>query len=166
MKTSSGFYTRIMGIISLALIMGLQAQAQDGHPPLADNNAIRLNHVYGELAGTGIIMSVNYERLIRLGPRAPLIGLRVGVLPIFVISPVLEVNVLFKGPIHFIEAGVGTNFGAISEEGESKLWPSARVGYRYQGKKGLLFRAGLMVIENFDEDGIMPYGGLSLGYSF
>jgi len=69
-----------------------------------------------------------------------------------------EISLLTGGGVkHFFEPGIllVTNFEAV-------FW-GPRLGYRYQGSDGFLFRAG--VTFSYD-DGLSVGPALSIGYSF
>ena len=76
----------------------------------------------------------------------------------------------FGGMRHRIEAGGGIS-GIIADETFKALMINGVIGYRYQKKKGLLFRLGftpMFGIPLTDEGkyAVIPWAGLSLGYSF
>jgi hypothetical protein len=76
----------------------------------------------------------------------------------------------FAGKRHRIETGGGIS-GNIMDGTIINMMVHGVIGYRYQKKKGLLFRAGftpMFVIPFTDESkyAIIPWAGLSLGYSF
>lgn len=118
---------------------------------------IRKNAVYVEIGGKGILVSVNYDRLLPLTDRSGIIlGCTIGFLGDFV----PEINYLYGKSKNFIEIGLGYSFP------EQLLVP--QVGYRYQGSKGLLFRIGGMYFASTlpESFGDFPWVGLSFGYSF
>ena len=75
-----------------------------------------------------------------------------------------EISLLSFGPRHFVETGVlyVFNFNPDPESNENQS-PGLRLAYRFQGKKGLTFRATANAIFNFDPIFIPTIG---LGYSF
>jgi hypothetical protein len=135
------------------------------------------NAVYLELAGNGLLYSLNYDRLL-----APKIAARVGVMGLgaasdtssaAVLAAPLMVSYLFgEGNSHF-ETGIGVMLaaGAVDEvegfedESFSGAVGTATVGYRYRRPGGgFVFRAG--VTPFFNTSGIGPWIGLSFGYGF
>jgi len=76
----------------------------------------------------------------------------------------------FGGKKHRLEAGGGVS-GMIKNGNFISMMVHGVIGYRYQKKKGLFFRAGFtpMFSIPFTDDGnyaVIPWAGLSLGYSF
>jgi hypothetical protein len=76
----------------------------------------------------------------------------------------------FGGTRHRIEAGGGVS-GIIVDGTFKAMMINGVIGYRYQKKKGLLFRVGFTPIFGipFTDEGkyaVVPWAGLSLGYSF
>jgi hypothetical protein len=76
----------------------------------------------------------------------------------------------FGGKRHRLEAGGGVS-GNFMDGVVINMMIHGVIGYRYQKKKGLLFRAGftpMFVIPLTDEGkyAVIPWAGLSLGYSF
>ena len=76
----------------------------------------------------------------------------------------------FGGKKHRLEAGGGVS-GIIENGNFISMMVHGVIGYRYQKKKGLFFRAGFtpMFSIPFTDDGnyaVIPWAGLSLGYSF
>ncbi|HRY97651.1 MAG TPA: hypothetical protein P5550_01205 [Bacteroidales bacterium] len=78
---------------------------------------------------------------------------------------------LFFGKKHRLETGAGTSLILSPGDGVQALAIHGVIGYRYQKKHGLLFRAGFTPFVGIalDDDGdniLMPWIGISLGYSF
>lgn len=76
----------------------------------------------------------------------------------------------FEGKRHRLEMGGGLSIN-FKEGSIYNMFVHGVIGYRYQKKKGLLFRTGLtpmIVIPLTDESkyAIIPLAGISLGYSF
>lgn len=71
-----------------------------------------------------------------------------------------EVNYLFGGNRHFLEAGFGFSFP------EDLLMP--KLGYRFQANNGLIFRVHGMYMQSTKPDsfGDFPWLGISCGYGF
>ena len=63
-----------------------------------------------------------------------------------------------------LELGCGLTYNWL--ESETPVWIHGVLGYRYQKKKGFLFRAGFTPIIFLGKDsGFFPWIGISLGYS-
>ena len=137
----------------------------------------RKNAVYAELGGTALKASISYERLkllkkgntlaVSIGVGAPVTieGTRVYMVPV-------QFNWLLGKSASRAELGFSinpayhtyTSFKSTPEETSGQYYtamPSIRIGYRYTGPKGLVFRAGYtpMLV-------MFPWAGVSLGYSF
>ena len=77
----------------------------------------------------------------------------------------------FLGNKHRLETGGGCSVIIVPQEGIQGIAIHGVFGYRYQKKKGLIFRAGFTPFYgiSFTDEGdniVMPWVGLSLGYSF
>jgi len=75
------------------------------------------------------------------------------------------------GKRHRFEIGGGLSIGFSNEFKLSVGMIHGVIGYRYQKKKGLFFRAGFtpfysMFLKDSDRNMIYPFAGLSFGYSF
>jgi hypothetical protein len=121
---------------------------------------IRRNSIY---AG---ILSINYSR--RFGKEGS-ITLGGGLIWLDAPGIVLESTILIGGTRHFLEPGIN-GFCLFDEGGiavfydEQMIGGSFRLGYRYQGPKGLLIRAAPQLTINSGGVALLP--ALSLGYSF
>ncbi|HNQ66735.1 MAG TPA: hypothetical protein PKN32_00010 [Bacteroidales bacterium] len=87
-----------------------------------------------------------------------------------IFAPSVNAYYLF-GKMNRIEIGGGTGTFISTYEGFASLLIFGDVGYRYQKKKGLFFRAGFTPFIGIPINGksrflAMPWVGLSLGYSF
>lgn len=148
------------------------------------------NAMYVEILGHGLFYSVNYDRVVVHDD----VSLRVGAMIISGESndPGAEAKATLKMfPIvltrlvgsdrHKLELGIGATIVTSKREGpEGAVWESkfpipstsgttvvgtASLGYRYQKQSGgLVFRAGLSPFFTFEK--FLPWGGLSIGYSF
>jgi hypothetical protein len=148
-------------------------------------NQIRQNSVYFEFFGTGAYtISLNYERIFKgfnnFGMRAGF-----GYLPPsgiydnnrrYCSIPLELIWLIFKGQ-HHLELGAGISI--ISDESKDAhdihldyILYVPRIGYRYNGKKGLMVRAGFTPVIDPSRNlytnrfPLNPYGGVSIGYSF
>lgn len=147
------------------------------------------NAVYVELLGNGGLYSLNYDRRF-----ADAVALRVGFASWttddlflgeeaetdFISVPVTAAWLMGTGNRR-IELGGGVLLGSKSREeafGDGETSSSfvsltGIVGYRYQPARGFMFRVALTPFfglgnedEAYPEDGFMPSGGVSVGYSF
>jgi hypothetical protein len=138
------------------------------------------NSIYMELAGNGLIYSINYDRMFteNMGGRIgvmyfPLVpSLFSSVEDLFIMPATL--NFLIGSNSHKLEMGAGIIYGAarlstvFSSESESGsgLAQTITIGYRYQQRSGgFLFRIGFTPIFRFGEE-FIPWGGFSVGVSF
>ena len=115
---------------------------------------IRKNSVYFELGGEGIIRSVvNYDRIIPVGDKNGIVlAGSIGVL----VDVMGEVSYLHGRSKNFFEIGMGYSFP------ENLVF--LRIGYRYQGNKGFLFRTGVLYLKSIESESFGDF--LSFGYSF
>lgn len=147
------------------------------------------NAVYVELLGNGGLYSLNYDRRF-----ADAVALRVGFATWtaddlflgeeaqtdFITVPVTAAWLMGTGKRR-IELGGGVLLGTKSREeafGDGETSSSfvsltGIVGYRFQPARGFMFRVALTPFfglgdedEAYPEDGFMPSGGVSVGYSF
>jgi len=118
---------------------------------------IRKNSVYFEVGGEAILGSVNYNRIIPVDDKN---GIVIGGAVGFLGDIACELNYLHGKSKNFIEIGIGYSFP------EHLIYP--QIGYRYQGSKGFLFRAGVIYLKSTQPDsfGDFPWFALSFGYSF
>jgi len=154
----------------LVLILSVQLNAQEraretvSTPTHSDSIRSPCISPFIELGGKGwLSLNVDFRIKETLAISAGIAGIEEGIAP----------NVMgyyFGGKRHRLEMGGGlsVNFenGAIFN-----MFVHGVIGYRYQKKKGLLFRAGFtpMFAIPFTEEGnyaVIPWAGISLGYSF
>lgn len=162
----------------------------------SDHLLPRKNAVYAEFLGNGFAYSLNYERQIYNDEKLA-IGTRIGIAPGFItlftgFGLPLEANVTFlRKNGHMAEAGTGFAwfYGKSKYRNEDREIVNTgfynvcdvtlRIGYKYVGPKGFLFRAGFIPTfavvsppvvrnNNFFPFGktFTPWAGLSLGYAF
>ena len=139
--------------------------------------------IYFELGGTGIGISLNYDRLFRQTAKWKY-GARVGVginsgefRPI----PLGEIYALKGKRGKYLELGFGVSYlfptksqytadtTLVTFRGGDQLWLIPRIGYRRQrNKKGNVFRAGItpVFILQSGRFRFYPYPGFSFGQSF
>jgi hypothetical protein len=140
---------------------------------------LRPNSIYFEALGNGGLYSVNYDRLFtdNFGGRLGLMYLSevdiffVAAEDILIFPATLN---YFIGEKHKLELGAGVVFASVSntrafgfksDSDGSNIVGTATIGYRYQKPDGgFLFRVGFTPL--FGSEGIEPWGGISLGYSF
>lgn len=112
---------------------------------------IRPNAVYCE-----DLLLYSYEHLLSLNEQLA-VALKGGFMIWDPFLPLAEVALVAGGPKSFFEGGLGTIFDVIEGGGFFTI----RVGYRYQGPKGLLFKVSAFYSpDNF----ILPLIGI--GYAF
>ncbi|MFY0626671.1 MAG: hypothetical protein JXR07_10260 [Reichenbachiella sp.] len=126
----------------------------------SDTDPLPHNSVYFEFLGNGILLSLNYERIIPIkkdfyfNPRlgigyAPLLGTDY-------ISFPIELNFTYKK----VEVGYGITL--ISPDEEKMIL--FRLGYRSINNKGNLFRIGFTPV--YFDGKFTPFGGISFGGTF
>lgn len=134
-----------------------------------NTSGFKHHSIYLELGGSSGIYSANYDYSFSISEGTKLaLGAGLGYYSIysyhdgpapvetnmFFFTP--EANLLFGKKSHHFETGASLFLFQI---------PALRIGYRYQPRKGgFLFRAGFTPIL-FGMD-IIPWGGLSFGYTF
>ncbi len=137
------------------------------------------NAIYVSLLGTGLIYSVNYDRML-----SDKVGFRLGFSTISVTSTEpgdddnvslktfpLTLNYLMGSGKHQLELGAGVVIVSVSGDIDEGAFEGSGVagtgtfGYRFQPQDGgFVFR--LVLTPLFGSGGFAPWGGLSLGYSF
>lgn len=147
----------------------------------------RKNSVYAQLLGNSIVHGINYERLLTqvgsfklaasLGYATSMGGL--GEVDEFVFP--FEIKMFGLGQRHQLEMGLGLTFDSnrFKKYYERRYIVLTRVGYRYSGRRGALFRVGFTphVYQTFSPKVyrfvtgpvgfiFIPYGGVSLGWRF
>lgn len=163
----------------VCLIAARLLPAQELDPEIYQNDApkIRRNTIYGELLGSGFLFSLSYEHEMFRDQNFRL-NARLGVgTAIFVNAvPLIGINGLLGKRENFFEVGMNTirtyAFGIMGGE-STFLLANPVLGYRYVGEKGLVFRASFTPFFSlFDpedwvsDDFFLPFGGISVGYSF
>lgn len=140
------------------------------------------NAVYLELAGNGVLYTLNYERAFSesVSGRAGLFWMSVdaagqnssGSATLNLIPVTAN---YFVGTNHRLELGAGplivrasaeaSTAGFDAESSGLGVGGTATIGYRYQQPDGgFVFRIGLTPV--FSSAGLLPWAGLSLGYAF
>ena len=131
-----------------------------------------MQSTYLEVGGNGLFLTVNYEKFLTNE-----LGLRIGglIVPtesgVSVFSTIMGNGVWGDGNL-CMEAGLGVvaivgEFVLLATDDSSStaLALTGTLGLRYQPKrKGIIFRLGFTPI--IASGGILPWGGVSIGYSF
>lgn len=142
---------------------GFSQSMSDQNSATKDPARIRKNSLYYEAAGIGIFYgSINYDRRITLSERfciLPRIGFSFIDRPLG-IAGLTSTFQSKRNPRNQLEFGFDLNSTIV----EKKPTPDFlfRIGYRYQGVKGLLFR----VAPSYIVDAHIFWGSATLGYSF
>jgi len=158
-------------ILFLQILIFCTLDAQEGILSENSNKLYRKNSIFLEILGNGAVYSFNYDRIFSLKNHKALV-IRVGGNEYHGIhSEKLSYNfiggagIVHGGPKHFFDTGIGYTYFSGSPD---RLF-ALMAGYRFQGKKGLLFRLTPMYINNSEKGDTFGNGlwfGLSVGYSF
>lgn len=138
-----------IGIFCLGCLVPVTGQ------PDSVSGGVRKNSIYFEAFGNGLWGSLNYDRYFLLGQRTAITA-RLGLSWVEKPFALGEINILRGNLKHHLEGGVG--YTAFYEGNAVFL----RLGYRFQGTRGLLVRIAPMYCVN---QGFFWYG-IALGYSF
>lgn len=140
---------------------------QESKPTESGMKDIRKNSFYTEIMGNAGLISINYERLLPLGVKTGL-GFRIGTGTAEAWTGLVEVNFIYGQDRNYLETGIGyTDAFDYPDQ-----WCSIKLGYRYQGTRGFLFKIAPMYIYNFErlKGNFDVFGGIwagaSFGYSF
>ena len=159
--------TRSTRLVAAMIALILCASAGEAQEPLPAQGR---NAVYFEILGNGVIYSINYDRKF-----TPTISGRLGIGGLGTAGAVpLMVNFMPGTGASRLELGIGPALvfapedideGEFSDELDAGLVGTATIGYRYQPVLGgFVFRVGFTPL--FGQGGILPWGGVSFGYSF
>ena len=154
------FLCVLVNMLVLSLVLG-QEQPKDNQFSFKN---IQRNSVFIEIFGLGGMASVNYERCVPAGNKTGF-GFRIGAGAATTLTTMVETNFLYGKNKRFFETGIG--FANAFVEDETEQWITVKLGYRYQAKKGFLFKVAPMYVytfEDLDFDGF--WLGAALGYSF
>lgn len=140
-----------------ALTAHLWSQSEN---PITTNHSlrdVRRNSLSLEIAGEGILGSINYDRLFPVSEKD---GFILGVSAVFLADFVGDIGFIHGRSKHFLEIGIGYSFP------EQLVTPQS--AYRYQADQGFLFKAGLMYFQSTQQDsfGDFPWFGISFGNSY
>jgi len=136
----------------------------------------RRDSVFVEVMGSGLMASIHYEHLFteNLGLNAG-VGGYCAIMAGGISLPVTVTYLIGEGN-HKLELGAGAVYASIDADfldededpifnlDDDTLLGTGFLGYRYVSDAGFLFRAGFTPF--FYDGNFIPYGGLSLGYSF
>jgi hypothetical protein len=158
------FVTNLLLFSGLFLTAGLSAFAQDSDPV---ERALPQNSLYVEIAGNGLIYSINYDRVFQ-----DRFSARIGIAPYGsgdIAVPILANYLLGSGPSR-LELGLGVTVMSItftfidSDYDLARVIGTASFAYRYQKPDGgIFFKAGFTPL--FNDKGFLPWFGASLGYT-
>jgi hypothetical protein len=142
------------------------------------NIGVNTKIVFFEVGGAGLALTLNYDA--RIGHKVNGWGFRAGAgyyadgYGNSVTTVPLQVNYLMGNGPHFLELGAGTTFlnSYGSNKGKTFIFDrvtgfigTATIGYRFQSPdKRLNFRLAFVPI--IYDEGLIPAGGLSVGYTF
>lgn len=141
-----------------------RAAASDDDANVRDE---RPNVITVEIGGRGGLLTTHYERYltnqISIGAGA---GMGLWVSQVFAIFPAYLAGVWGDRHALYVSAGVTMIVGFDSEESEVFRYPFGTVtaGYQYQHSKGFFVRPTLSALYN--DEGVLPWPGVSIGYSF
>ena len=176
------FKMKTINLYIFIILLPLFLSAQKGDTIVKNK---KNNSVYVEFLGNGLVLSLNYERILYNGPVN--FGVRGGLgyspedgeRAIYTIP--FEIVVIFGNKKHHIELGAGISYYLKVNKSKHyhdnrkhtnySIMVYPRIGYRYKGNKGLLIRVGytpvleLPALDLFDKP-FHPFGGISIGYSF
>jgi len=143
--------------------------AQENSDNNETKNSVReKNYMFVEAGGNGILLSINYERLI-----FDKIGLRTGIgtLALYGLTIPAMINYYF-GSNRQLELGIGivyTDYFPRESEfihnGEYLI--GTTVGYKFQKENSnIILRFSFTPFYSTSEDKVLPFGGISLGCAF
>ena len=156
----------LTSLLSIFAVIGIYAQ--ENRTNLLQE---RKNAVFLEAGGSAFWYSLNYEHRFMLKPMNRItLSTGVSLLPDISFIGFLSAGYLY-GNTHNLE--IGGSAGNVFTEKE--FIGSVRIGYRYEGAKGLLFRVGFSPVytkfaetgfKEYSGKGFLPWGYLSVGYTF
>jgi hypothetical protein len=143
----------------------------------ADSTEVKAKGYFLEVGGPGLAISANYDS--RFNKQRDGWGYRIGLGGFIaggnnVITVPFQVNYLIGEHSSMFEVGAGTTFLSSRGDNKGKTWEfdkitgfiaTGTIGYRYQPQhKGINFRLAFVPI--LYDEGIIPAGGISVGYTF
>jgi len=133
------------------------------------------NSVFLELAGNGILYTVNYDRLFTPEFSGRIGIMRAGVSNVSLTAVPLTGSYLIGDGSHKFELGAGPELLVVSvdasgdfggfDEDATTVAGTATIGYRYQPRDGG-FRFNVGLTPTFSQFGFLPWAGLGVGYTF
>lgn len=182
-------FSLLLAVLMAFTVAPAQAQMED------QQNLSAKNSLYLEIAGNGILYTVNYDRRFTNKISGRLGVMRAGAFGVSFTAVPLTGSYLVGSGNHRFELGLGPQFLRVSvdasdavsgvtggtgnistsnsssgglgfDEDATTVAATGIIGYRYQPMNGgFVFRIGLT--PTFAPGaGFLPWGGLSLGYSF
>lgn len=164
-------------IVAMATFTEIHGQILDPEIYPIEESKRRRNSIYGELLGSGFLLSINYERELHRADNLR-VNFRIGIgSAIFVNAvPLTGLNFLIGHRKRFLELGMNAirtySFDFFGGTGQYVLG-NPIIGYRFIGEEGLIFRASFTpFFQLYDpqdwitNDTFLPFAGLSLGYNF
>ena len=155
--------------ITIIILLILLADPIFGQDSLESSTTIRSNVFFAEACGSGLLFSMNYERLFNNK-----FGVRVGVgsAGLFGLTLPAILN-YYIGKEKKLELGLGLIYtDYFSDNGgkyisNGKFLITGTIGHKFQSEKsGIIFRFSFTPIYNPFKGKILPFGGLSIGYAF
>jgi hypothetical protein len=143
----------------------------------ADSSEVKAKGYYLEVGGAGLAISANYDS--RFNKTRDGWGYRIGLGGFIaggnnVVTVPFQINYLIGDHSSMFEVGAGTTFLSSRGDNKGKTWEfdkitgfiaTGSIGYRYQPEhKGINFR--LVFVPILYDEGIIPAGGISIGYTF
>ena len=179
MKKAVTFKAIFTPIFILAFLYS-NAQANNGKAAKPDSTiseSINNHAIFYEIGGPGLAQSLNYDT--RLGSNRNGWGIRIGA-GYFgrggnsVLTVPFQFNYLFGTGSNFFEIGEGTTY--LNAKGYTRdtffqfdnvngFIGTATLGYRYQPQRNR-FNFRIAFVPIFYDEGVIPGGGISVGYSF
>lgn len=161
----------VLIVLILACFSSPESAAQSPSANQEKPILTRPNAVYFELAGNAFFYSLNYERSFYCSEKITPF-LRGGLFMVrFTLTPkkdailVSEAGIRIGSPKHALDLSLGYS----NVLGYPDDYLLGRLGYRFQGKRGLFLRlAPLMYIQRINRDGVFngAWWGASFGYAF
>jgi len=163
-------------VVSIMLLISGGLHAEE-----STKDQFKKNAVYVDLLGNGLLLSINYSRVIVKKDRFFLSG-QLGIggelsVPMFAVPHQVTLNIGKPGKKSYFEVGVGGTFahGTDWRNGRNDVhlfsyMLSPIAGYRFQGRR-FFFRAYLSPLiqiagYTYNRWAVTPYGGISLGVAF
>lgn len=167
-------------LVAMATFIHSNAQILD--PEIYPNKETRprKNSIYGELLGSGFLLSVNYEREIHRTEKLQ-VNFRIGFGSAIFINavPLTGINFLIGKKKSYLELGmngirtIAFDFFAGTGGIGDYVLANPIIGYRFQGEEGFIFRASLTpFFQLYDpqdwipDETFVPFAGISFGYKF